>query len=234
MYSALPDAPSGVVQEVIVGIRAGILGLVAVAVVGVTASAQSGREPSPTGTASAQVLGTWVKPDNGRPTFAAGGANYQGGKWIDITYGRPLLRGRDPFGTGPNYGKELLIGAPIWRAGANVSTRLKTEVPLMIGGKTVPAGEYSIFIDLREHAWTLVVSSWAAQQKYDPNNKTELWGAYEYTPDKDVLRTPMTLQVTPHTIEQLTWQFLDMTNTGGTLAISWAKTMASVTFKAAQ
>ena len=37
---------------------------------------------------------------------------------------------------------------PVWRAGANVSTRLKTEVPLTFGGKTVPPGEYSLFIDL--------------------------------------------------------------------------------------
>jgi hypothetical protein len=49
-----------------------------------------------------------------------------------------------------------------------VSTSLKTEVLLPINGKSVPAGEYSPFIDLKENNWTLVVSSWAAQTRYDP------------------------------------------------------------------
>ena len=33
------------------------------------------------------------------------GEAYQGGKWIDITYSRPIKRGRDVFGEGPTYGK---------------------------------------------------------------------------------------------------------------------------------
>src|SRR5437879_667942 len=85
------------------------------------------------------------------PDSEPGGANYQGGKWIEITYGRPLKRGRDLWGSGANYGKDALVGTPIWRAGANVSTRLKTEVPLVITGKTIAPGEYSLFIDLKEN-----------------------------------------------------------------------------------
>lgn len=196
------------------------------------AFAQEKRPLSPSGSASAQVLGHWVKSD--KPTYAVGQEKYEGGKWIDVTYGRPIKRGRDIFGSGADYGKGTLLGAPIWRAGANVSTRLKTEVPLKIGGKTVPAGEYSLFIDLKENAWTLVVSSWPAQQTYDANNKDALWGAYGYTPDKDVVRVPMKLETLPHSVEQLTWSFIDMTETGGSLAIVWDKTLASVPFEAVQ
>ena len=188
------------------------------------------RPMSPEGTASAQVLGKWVKPE--KTTYTLGGNAYRDGKWIDVTYGRPLKRGRDIFGSGADYGKATLLGAPIWRAGANVSTRLKTEVPLKIGGKTVPAGEYSLFIDLKENAWTLVVSSWPAQQTYDANNKDALWGSYGYTPDKDVVRVPMKLETLPHSVEQLTWSFIDMTDSGGSLAIVWDKTLASVPFEA--
>ena len=43
---------------------------------------------------------------SGKQTFAAGGGNYEGGKWIEITSGRPIKRGRDVFGSGANYGKE--------------------------------------------------------------------------------------------------------------------------------
>lgn len=192
--------------------------------------AQEKRPLSPSGSAAAQVLGHWVKSD--KPTYAVGNNKYEGGKWIDVTYGRPLKRGRDIFGSGADYGKGTLLGAPIWRAGANVSTRLKSEVPLRLGGKTVPAGEYSLFIDLKENAWTLVVSSWPAQQTYDANNKDALWGSYGYTPDKDVVRVPMKLETLPHSVEQLTWSFIDMTDSGGSLAIVWGKTLASVPFEA--
>src|SRR5687768_148882 len=80
------------------------------------AAAQTAARPaSPAGTAHAQVSGAYVKDDQGRE-------RYQGGKWIEITYSRPLKRGRDVFGSGADYGKALLVGgATVWRAGANVS-----------------------------------------------------------------------------------------------------------------
>lgn len=193
---------------------------------------------SPQGSAQAQVLGRWVKGD--RPSFAVGQERYVDGKWLEITYGRPLLRGRDVFGSGANYGKALIdlpLGGwgapPVWRAGANVSTRLNTEATLVIGGRQVPPGEYSLFIDVRDpHTWTLIVSSWAAQPRMDTQDKTALWGAYGYTPDKDVARAPMDVTTLPFSVEQLTWAFHDMTPDSGRLAISWATTMASVAFKA--
>jgi hypothetical protein len=193
--------------------------------------AQDARPLSPVGTTAVQVLGKYVKPTTGRGAPALGGESYQGGKWIEIVYGRPLKRGRALWGAGADYGKAALSGAPIWRAGANVSTRLKTEVPLVINGVTVAPGEYSLFIDLKENNWTFVVSTWGAQIKYDPADKTALWGAYGYTPDKDVVRAPMKLETLPHAIEQLTWEFVDLTDAGGTLALVWDKVMASVSFK---
>ena len=192
-------------------------------------AAQENRPLSPNGTAATQVQGKYVKPE-GRGAPALGGANYQGGKWIEITYGRPLKRGRDLWGSGANYGKDALVGTPIWRAGANVSTRLKTEVPLVINGKTIAPGEYSLFIDLKENNWTFVVSTWPAATRYDPSNKEALWGSYFYTPDKDVVRAPMKLETLPHSVEQLTWGFVDMTDAGGAMAISWGTQMASVPF----
>src|SRR3954468_10263212 len=132
-------------------------------------SAQAPARPmSPPGNAQVQVLGRWAA--GARPAFTLGRENYEGGKWIEISYGRPLARGRDLFGSGANYGKALNdVGAPgfpappVWRAGANQSTRLTTEAALDFGGKSVPAGEYSVFIDLNPSEWTLIVSGWAAQ-----------------------------------------------------------------------
>jgi hypothetical protein len=206
---------------------------------GVAALAQQApaRGMSPDGSAQVQVLGHWVKP--AQPAFTLGRETYQGGKWIEIKYGRPLQRGRDLFGSGPNYGKAANdVGAPgipappVWRAGANVTTRLNTEVPLRFGKTTVPAGDYGLFIDLKLPAWTLIISNWPAQQKYDPNNKTALWGAYGYTPDKDVARVDMKLEKLPFEVDQLTWTFLDMKNDGGRVALLWGTTLASTPFTA--
>ena len=215
----------------------GFLAAGAVMMLGAIAVAQQApaRPMSPEGSAQVQVLGTWTKP--ARPAFTLGRESYTDGKWIEIKYGRPLQRGRDLFGSGPNYGKAANdVGAPgfpappVWRAGANKSTRLMTEVPLVFGKTTVPPGEYSLFIDLKLPEWTLIISSWPAQDKFDPNNKTALWGAYGYTPDRDVARVAMKLDKLPYEVDQLTWAFVDMKNTAGRIALMWGNTMASTPF----
>jgi hypothetical protein len=217
------------------------IALIAVASV-CTAVMQAQQPParplSPTGATQAQVLGRWVKGD--RPSFAVGQERYTDGKWLEITYGRPSLRGRDVFGSGAQYGKALLdlpLGdfgpPPVWRAGANVTTRLNTEATLVFGDKKVPPGEYSLFIDVKSpRDWTLIVSSWPVQQRFDQKDKTALWGAYGYTPEKDVARVAMKVDTLPISVEQLTWAFVNMTTDGGSVAIMWAKTMASAPFKA--
>lgn len=215
-------------------------GVIAFTMAGAVSTAQQPVRPmSPPGSTHAQVLGKWTKGE--RPAFTLGRENYVGGQWIEITYGRPLQRGRDLFGSGADYGKGVndvgsaaLPAPPVWRAGANASTRLTSEVALVFGDKTVPAGEYSLFIDLNGPTqWTLIVSSWPAQPKFDPKDKTALWGSYFYTPDKDVARIPMKVEKLPFGVEQLTWSFLDMTNDGGRVALMWGTTMASAAFKAA-
>ena len=162
------------------------------------------------------------------------GESYQGGKWIEITYGRPILRQRaNIFGSGADYGKTVNAGSPVWRAGANASTQLKTDVTLQIGGKTVPAGTYTMFIDLKENNWTLIVSSWPAQTKYDPDHKDALWGSDGYTRDKDVARVQMTVGKLPFSVDQLTWSFVDVTATGGRMAIMWDRVVATAPFTVA-
>ncbi len=202
------------------------VGVVAIAILVFTVivRVQQRRPLSPPGSSATQVGGQWVKQGDA--------STYQGGKWIEVTYGRPIKRGRaDLFGSGPEYGKALYDGAPVWRAGANVTTRLKTEVPLVFEGKSVPAGDYDVFVDLKPGAWTMILSTQPYQEKYDPKNTADVWGAYNYKPDKDVLRVPMTVGTLPFSIDQFTIAFIDMTDNGGSLAMMWDKTMASVPFK---
>jgi hypothetical protein len=203
-----------------------LIGATAAAVCAMSAVmwAQGGRPASPAGTAATEIGGKY-DPKAAEPS-------YKGGKWIEITYGRPIKRGRDVLGgTGENYGKVANPDAPVWRAGANNSTQLKTEVPLVINGKTVAPGTYTMFIDLKPNNWTLIVSNWKAQTRFDPKNTAEIFGAFGYTADKDVVRAPMTLGTLPFAVEQLTWSFTDMSDAGGKLTIMWDKVVASVPFK---
>ena len=182
-----------------------------------TAAAQTAPEvklpPSPQGQASVQVGGRWEKTQGG-------GQRYADGKWIVVDYGRPLLRGRASiFGSGAEYGKTISDGSPVWRMGANDTTRLTTQVPLEIGGKALAPGVYNAFAELKNGAWTLVLSTQPRQPKYDPNDKVLLYGSYNYDPKFDVVRVPMTMVTPAVSIDQFTIAFADMTEAGGKLVV---------------
>jgi hypothetical protein len=208
--------------------KASTLGI-ALLLAGVLAVTAQDRKPlSPAGTASAMVGGKWGAPDKD------GERSYSGGKWIEVTYSRPMLRGRTGiFGKGADYGKAIDAGAPVWRAGANQTTKLKTEVPLTIGGKKLDAGTYDLFVELKETGWTLIVSTQPTQEKYDANDKTKIWGAYGYDPKFDVVRVPMTMMTPAVSIDQFSIGFVDMADAGGKLAMGWDKTAAVVPFTVA-
>ncbi len=169
-----------------------------------------------------------------RPKSPRGQAAVEvGSGWIEVDYGRPILRGRQGiFGEGDTYGKKVSAGAPVWRVGANQSTRLMTEVDLQFGEEVVPPGEYSLFVELNSpEQWTLILSEWGAQQQFDRNDSDNLWGAYGYTDEKDVVRATMTVTRTDESIEQFTILFSDCSENGCSLVLWWDTSRASVAFQ---
>lgn len=186
------------------------------------------RPMSPPGTAATQVGGRWTKD-------AEGEMRYSDGKWIEVTYARPILRARENiFGQGAEYGKTVAGDSPVWRAGANATTRLKTEVPLEIAGKRIAPGEYSVFVDLKEPGWTLILSGQPNQMKYDPSDKTATWGAYNYDPKHDVVRAPMKMMKPAVSVDQFTIGFVDVSDKAGKLAMAWGRDAGVVEFKVVQ
>ena len=89
---------------------------------------------------------------------------------------------------------------------------------------------YSVFVDLKENAWTLVLSTQPVMPKYDPKDKVQLYGAYNYDPKFDVLRAPMKLSTSPMSIEQFTIGFADVRSDRGSLCMAWDRTSATVDF----
>lgn len=92
------------------------------------------------------------------------------GKAITISYASPRVNGREGklFGNDGRIAKDKTW--PVWRAGANAATKLHTEANLDIGGLAVPAGDYTLFVDLtNQDNWQLIV-----------NKQTGQWGlAYD-------------------------------------------------------
>ena len=173
------------------------------------------RPASPRGQAAIQVLGK--ASDNG----------WKGGSWIEVDYGRPILRGRtNIFGAGATYGKA--VEGPVWRLGANETTRLKTQIPITLGGKKIAAGEYDLFAELKESGWTLIVSTQPATLAGEPESKGKMWGAYGYDGKFDVARVPMTMAKHDASIEELTISFVDVTAKAATLRVQWEHAQASV------
>jgi len=202
---------------------------IAVLMLHTAASAQSVPDvnlpSSPRGLAAVQVGGEW--------TDTGSGPQYRNGKWITIDYGRPILRGRrNIFGAGAEYGRVISDGSPVWRAGANDTTRLTTQATLQFGANSVPPGTYSVMVDLKGGAWTLVLTNQPVQPKYDPNDKVNLYGSYNYDATFDVLRAPMNVDAAPVAFEQFTIDFVDMSSSGGTLLMVWGDTVAMVPFTA--
>jgi hypothetical protein len=183
-------------------------------------------QPSPAGSAATQVAGKWAEEKPGAEP------RYKDGKWITVTYSRPILKGRQAiFGSGAEFGKKVSAGSPVWRAGANQTTRFKTEAPLVIAGKTILAGEYSLFVELKEGAWSLILSTQPHLQKYDPKDKTATWGSDNYDPKFDLVKAPMKVSKAAVSFDQFTIGFVNMTQESGTLAMLWDKEMATVDFK---
>ena len=71
---------------------------------------------------------------------------------IAVTYGRPVARGRVLWGA-------LVPWDSIWHPGADSATRIVFSKDVLVEGKPLRAGEYSLWLIPREHApWTVIFS----------------------------------------------------------------------------
>ena len=123
---------------------------------------------------------------------------------ISITYGRPYLKGRV-------VGESVEpMGDKVWRLGADESTTLVTDKDLMIGGKHVPAGEYTLWAANMGDEFHLIV-----------NGQTGQWGT-QYDASHDVHHIPMEVGELAAPADQLTIKIED-----GKLGFDWGTMTAS-------
>ena len=68
---------------------------------------------------------------------------------IDLFYCSPSKKGREIFGGIIKYGE-------VWRTGANEPTTFTTDKNLVIDGKKLPAGKYSLWTIPQQNNWTVI------------------------------------------------------------------------------
>jgi Protein of unknown function (DUF2911) len=134
------------------------------------------------------------------------------GTKISVTYSRPRTRGRPKlFGTSAAHWGE------VWTPGANWATVLEVSKDVTLNGRAVPKGKYSVWMVLRETGdWTTVL---------DPN-----WHIFHMDPPDSSatqIRISTPVDQAPF-VDVLTWSMPQLSVSGGTLAMQWGTTRASL------
>lgn len=148
------------------------------------------------------------------------------GATIAVAYSRPAMRGRKIFGGA------VVPWDRVWRTGANSATRFTTSGDLVMGGKTIPKGSYTLFLLPAPGGWKLIVN----RQTKAPcegdacalPTRAPLWGT-DYAADSDLARLNLRVEQLPRPVEQFTIA-VEPQGAGGVLQLAWETTRASIPF----
>ena len=114
-----------------------------------------------------------------------------------------------------------MLGDTIWRTGANTATSFTTDHDLVIDGKTIPAGAYTL--------WTHVPRD---NSRYELifNKVIGEWGT-DYHGDQDLARVPLAVSRLTSPVEAFAISVEPrMGETAGVIKLQWGTTQLAVPF----
>jgi hypothetical protein len=126
---------------------------------------------------------------------------------VDITYGRPGLKGRSLESLAPS--------GQVWRTGANESAAIIFSTDVMFGGMMVKAGTYSLYTIPGDN-WTFILNSKLS------------WGT-QYDESADVIRVPAAVTTTE--APEMEWfgiYFDTLSETKVHLNLHWGTTLTAI------
>ena len=132
---------------------------------------------------------------------------------IEVQYSRPSKRGRVIFGGVVPFGK-------IWRTGADNCTKINFSTDVIIDGKTIISGMYSIFSIPNKESWDVILYS-----------DTDLWGVPKnWDENKIAFQSKFdTSKIEKNNIiESFTISFNSLSNNDVDMKISWDDTSVSL------
>lgn len=120
-----------------------------------------------------------------------------------VSYSRPRARGRaNLFGSRVRWGE-------IWTPGANRATLLEVNKDVVVEGKAVPKGKYSVWVVVQPGEWEMVL-----------DRDTTLFHTQGPKPRAGQIRFPVKREKRPF-MEVLTWWFPEVGSRETTLAFQW-------------
>jgi hypothetical protein len=131
-----------------------------------------------------------------------------------VIYSRPAVNSRKIFGGLIEYGN-------VWRVGANEATEIEFFKEILIGGKKIKKGRYTLYAIPAEKKWTIIL-----------NKETDTWGAFIYDAKKDVLRIDVPVENMADNVESFTIYFDKISNYHSNYVMNalWENAKVSVSF----
>jgi len=144
------------------------------------------------------------------------------GNRVTITYGRPYTTKPGTTEARKIWGGLVPYGQP-WRMGADEATTLITQKPIVLGGKTIPAGAYTLYMRPSETGTSQLVVSTALGGWGIPVDTTH-----------DLAQVDLTKAALDKPVDQFTMGVDKNPAGGGLLKLSWESTQFSVPFTVAK
>ena len=133
---------------------------------------------------------------------------------VEIEYSRPSARGRAVFGNLIPFGK-------VWRTGANENTTISFSDDVIIDGKTLKKGKYSLYTVPKIESWEIIFYK-----------TTDNWGNPEEWKEENVaLRATVKPETLNKSVETFTIGISGLDNNFAYLEISWENSYAALKFE---
>ncbi len=133
---------------------------------------------------------------------------------VEITYSRPSAKGRVVFGNLIPFGK-------VWRTGANENTIVSFSDDVIIDGKTLKKGKYSLFTIPKIESWDVIFYK-----------TTDNWGNPEEWKEENIaLKTSVKPETLNKSVETFTIGISGLDNNYASLEMYWENSYAAVKFE---
>lgn len=133
---------------------------------------------------------------------------------IEVTYSRPSAKGRAVFGNLVPFGK-------LWRTGANENTIINFSDDVIIDGKTLKKGKYSIYTIPKIESWEVIfylsTDNWGL-----PENWSDAYVALKTTVKEEALTIP---------VETFTIGINSLDQNFGHLEMEWENSRVALKFE---
>ena len=133
---------------------------------------------------------------------------------VEVDYSRPSARGRAVFGNLIPFGK-------VWRTGANENTTISFSDDVIIDGKTLKKGKYSLYTIPKIESWDVIFYK-----------TTDNWGNPEEWKEENVaLKATVKPETSNRSVETFTIGINGLDNNFAFLEMSWANSYAALKFE---